>query len=81
MNGKVERTSWEDLKSDKALVCHREINGEQGGATVWSVMAGDGFLIECGRSEERARHLADLINEAGADRLGHESLKRQYIAP
>jgi len=78
MSGRVERTSWADLKSDKALVCHREINGEQGGATVWSVMAGDGFLIECGKSEERARHLADLINEAGPERLGHESLKRTY---
>ncbi len=63
-----------ELQSDKALVCHREINGEQGGATVWSVLLSDGFLIDCGRNERRAQVIADMLNEAGPERLSRKAL-------
>lgn len=73
----TEPHTFADLSSDKALVCWREINGEQGGATVYCVLAADGFLFECGSgglAEARARTLADLINRGGADRLSRKAL-------
>lgn len=69
---------FEELRSDKELVCRREINCEQGGATVHMVLLSDGFLIECGSSgyaERRAQILADIINEAGPERLGKKGLR------
>lgn len=68
---------WSDLNSDKALVCRKEINGEQGGATVWHVLLADGHLIDCGSSsyaERRAEVLAQMINEAGPERLSRKAL-------
>lgn len=72
-----ERFSVAELYSDKALVCRREVNGEQGGATVWMVLLSDGHLLDCGTSygEQRARTLAMMINEAGPERLSHQALK------
>ena len=70
--------SMVDLNSDKALVCRKEINGEQGSATVWHVLLSDGHLIDCGSSffaERRAHVLADMINEAGPERLSRQALK------
>lgn len=71
-------SSWEDLQSDKALVCHREINSEVGGATVWMVLLSDGFLVECGSSglsQMRAIRLARIINEAGPDAFSKDNLR------
>lgn len=72
--------SMADLNSDKALVCRKEINGEQGGAIVWHVLLSDGHLIDCGSAflaERRARVLADMINEAGPERLSRQALSQE----
>jgi len=61
---------FETLKGPKAIVCHREINGEAGGATVFCVVLADGFIVECGSSgysKKRAILLADIINAAGPE--------------
>ena len=61
----------------KAIVCRREVNGEQGGATVHMVMLADGFLIDCGSSglaANRAKTIAAMLNEAGPGRLDQEAL-------
>lgn len=55
----------EFLCSPAAIVCHRQINSEAGGATVHCVVLADGFIIECGSdgySEMRAALLAETIN-------------------
>lgn len=75
--------TFEELRSDKALVCKREINGESGGATVWLVLLSDGFLIECGASflsEQRARTLAEIINAGGPDKLSEKALQAEQGA-
>lgn len=54
--------SFEELSSDKAIVCRREINCEQGGATVHMVVLADGFLLDCGTDRRRAVILARVIN-------------------
>jgi hypothetical protein len=69
--------TFEELSSHKALVCRREINCDQGGATVFMVLLSDGFLIDCGSSglaERRASILAEIINEAGPERLSKVDL-------
>jgi hypothetical protein len=56
------------LMSSEALVCHRQINGESGGATVHCVVLADGFILECGSdgyAERRAGLLAEAINAYG----------------
>lgn len=71
-------TDFAELQSDKALVCHREINCEHGGATVWTVLLSDGFLIDCGSSsiaKRRAETIAAMLNEAGAERLSNKALR------
>lgn len=68
--------TWAALNSDKALVCRREINSEQGNATVWMVLLSDGHLLDCGLSEIRAATLATMINEAGPERLSHAALRQ-----
>lgn len=54
-----------DLRSPKALVCHKHHAGEMGGGTEWFVCLADGFLISCGAeplSEARAHMLAETVN-------------------
>lgn len=71
-------TSYDDLRSDKALVCRRELNCEQGAATIWMVLLSDGHLIDCGSSglaERRATVLASMINESGPERLSRDKLE------
>jgi len=63
-------TDMDLLRSPKALVCHRQINGECGGATVHCVVLADGFIVECGSdgyAEKRAIRLAEAINANGPD--------------
>jgi hypothetical protein len=58
-------TDMEILRSPAAIVGHRQINGECGGATVACVVLADGFIVECGSdgySEKRAIRLAAAIN-------------------
>lgn len=71
-------SEWEDLNSDKALICRREINCDQGGATVFMVLLSDGFLLDCGSggyAERRANKLAAIINEAGPERLSVQGMR------
>lgn len=68
-------STFEELNSDKALVCHREINCEHGGAKVHMVLLSDGFLIDCGTNAKRAEILAAIINEGGAERLSKTALR------
>lgn len=69
---------FETLSSPKAIVCHREINGECGGATVFCVVLADGFIIECGSSgyaERRAKVLADAINATGPEKFDFRKVR------
>ena len=70
--------SFEELQSDKALVCQREINSDAGVAGVFMVLLSDGFLIDCGSSgyaQRRAQILAEIINEAGPERLSKKAMR------
>lgn len=70
--------TFEELQSPKALVCRREINCDQGGATVHMVLLADGFLIDCGSggyAQRRAQILSDIINSAGPERLSREAMR------
>ena len=58
---------FELLKSDRAIPCHRQINGECGGATVFCVVLADGFIVDCGSdgyAQKRSLLIADAINNA-----------------
>lgn len=58
---------FELLKSDRAIPCHRQINGECGGATVFCVVLADGFIVDCGSdgySQKRSHLLAEAINNS-----------------
>ena len=71
------RHTFEDVKSDRALVCKKEINGEQGGATVFHVMVADGFLLDCGsgvEGEQRANILAIQINRGRPELFTRQGL-------
>lgn len=62
----------ETLRSDKAIVAHRQINSDMGGATVQCVILADGFIIECGcdgYAPNRAILLAEAINAFGPERF------------
>ena len=65
------------LMSSEALVCHRQINGESGGATVQCVLLADGFLLECGSdgyAKGRAIALAEAINAYWASRFSRGAM-------
>ncbi|MDI6026768.1 hypothetical protein QBK99_11255 [Corticibacterium sp. UT-5YL-CI-8] len=58
-------TDFDKLRSDEALPCHRQINGEAGGATVFCVVLADGFIVDCGSdgyAQQRSKLLAEAIN-------------------
>lgn len=59
---------FDTLRSDKAIPCHRQVNGECGGATVYCVVLADGFIVDCGSdgyAQKRSQLLANAINAAG----------------
>ena len=65
-------TDFATLQGPTALVCHREINSDAGGAVVFSVLLADGFLIECGAggyAQRRAKELAEVINASDPSRF------------
>ena len=66
--------TFSDLNSDKALVCHREINCEQGDATIYMVLLSDGFLLDCGKDRRRAVILARTINRGRPELLSKAGL-------
>jgi hypothetical protein len=70
--------SFEDIRSHKALVCHKEHRCDAGVGIAWFVLLSDGYLIDCGAqkaSEARAQVLAQIINEGDhGSRLSHKAL-------
>lgn len=70
----TDHHAWEDLNSDKALVCKREINSDHGHAIVHCVVLSDGFIIECGLNEMRAKVLALAVNQFGPERFSKTAL-------
>lgn len=71
--------TWEELRSDKALVCHKEHRCDAGVRKAWFVLLSDGCLLDCGTdrvSEKRANVLATIINEGGPEKLSHAALKK-----
>lgn len=67
------------LRGPEALVAHRQIHGEAGGATVLCVVLADGFIVECGSdgyAERRARLLARAINDFGPEKFEFRSVRK-----
>ena len=70
---------FDTLRSNRAIACRRQVNGEAGGATIYCIVLGDGLIIDCGSdgyAERRAQLLADAVNAFGPDyfafgRAGH----------
>jgi len=65
-------TNYDDVMSPRALVAHRQINGECGGATVFCVVLADGFIIDCGSdgyAQKRAMLLAESVNSFGPEQF------------
>lgn len=66
-----------EIASGRALVCRRENHSSAGLGIIYSIILADGFLIECGggvRGETRANILAEIINDAGPEKLSHAAL-------
>ena len=65
-------TDLETLRSPLALVAHRQINSDYGGATVFCVVLADGFIVDCGSdgySQKRAMILAEAVNAFGPEKF------------
>jgi hypothetical protein len=63
---------FDAIRSDKALIAHRQINCEHGGATVFCVVLADGFIVECGSdgyAQKRAAYLAEAVNAGDASKF------------
>lgn len=67
----MSENTFDDVRSTRALVCHREIAGDMGGAMVHCVVLADGFIVECGTGlgQERAKRLAAAINAFGHEKF------------
>lgn len=64
----------------EAIVCHRQINSEVGGATVYCVRLADGFLVDCGSdgyAKFRAEHLARAVNLSGSHMFETDNMQRR----
>jgi len=62
----------ETLCSPKAIVGHRQVHSDCGGATIHCVILADGFIVECGSggyAQERASLLAAAVNAHGPERF------------
>lgn len=60
------------IRSPQAIVAHRQIHADCGGATVLCVVLADGFIVECGSdgySQKRAALLAEAVNTFGPERF------------
>jgi hypothetical protein len=74
----MTHNTFEDLRSPRALVCHKQHRADCGVGTVWFVLLADGYLIDCGAeaySEARANTLASIINTAEPASLGKDALR------
>lgn len=57
--------TYEEIASDKALVCRTEKVTDAGAGTIWYVLLADGYLLDCGSGpggQKRAEELAETIN-------------------
>ena len=57
--------AFEELKSDRALVCQREYANDEGTWIIWYVCLDDGHLLDCGygrTAQARAERVATAIN-------------------
>lgn len=65
-------TDMDTLRSPKAIVAHRQVHSDCGGATIYCVILADGFIVECGSdgyAENRAQFLAEAVNANGPERF------------
>lgn len=65
-------TTYDIIKGPTALVAHRQIHSDCGGATVFCVVLADGFIVECGSdgySQKRATLLAEAVNANGPEKF------------
>lgn len=72
-------STYEEVMSAKALVAHRQIHSECGGATVFCVVLADGFIVDCGSdgySQKRAMILAEAINAFGPEKLNVKNSRK-----
>lgn len=63
---------FETIRGPLALVAHRQIHSDCGGATVFCVVLADGFIVECGSdgySQKRAMILAEAVNAFGPEKF------------
>lgn len=70
--------SYDEIKSAKALVCHRPLVSSAGDATMFCVVLADGMIIDCGYdnfAQKRAKMLADAVNAAGPERFSQASMR------
>ncbi|EKF40876.1 hypothetical protein NA8A_18332 [Nitratireductor indicus C115] len=71
------------LNSPTAIVCHRQVHGEMGGATVWCVVLADGFIIDCGSdgyAQGRAALLAEAVNQFGPEKFKQDGLREAHLS-
>jgi hypothetical protein len=72
-------SDFETLRGPKAIVAHRQINSDCGGATVFCVVLADGFILECGSdgySQRRAALLAEVVNAARPEEFNFAKVSR-----
>jgi hypothetical protein len=65
-------SDFDTIRSPLALVAHRQIHSDAGGATVFCVVLADGFIVDCGSdgySERRAKLLAEAVNSSGPEKF------------
>lgn len=65
-------SEFDTLCGPLAIVAHRQIHSDAGGATVMCVVLADGFIVECGSdgySEKRAKLLAEAVNSSGPEKF------------
>lgn len=75
---------FDTLRSNLAIPCHRQVNGESGGATVFCVVLADGFIVDCGSdgySQARSKALADAINSFGPDKFAFGKARPHRRSP
>lgn len=74
---------FETLAGPKAIVAHRQIHGEMGGATVHCVILADGFILECGSdgyAQGRAHLVAKAITALGPELFKQTGLRNAHLA-
>lgn len=77
-------SNFDEIRSLLALVAHRQIHSDAGGATVFCVVLADGFIVDCGSdgySEKRAtlsmspKEFREALVKPGYDWTVHKTPK------